>query len=155
VDVDEDRPAGGGDPLGNQLGHGAGVGVEVLVDQLPGEPVGTRAQRPALRGRGVDRTHADRAHLLPLVEEPLRIDNQPGQQVLEDPGSVPHPARSPDRDRPGVGVGHPVQLGGQLLIVEQKIPPNGVRNPPRSMRHVENHRGTSRPRNNAIRLHGD
>lgn len=115
---------------GHRLGHGGGVRVEVAFqERLFGRRVQVAqvAAPPewlAVRGAGVDGSHADGPHLLPFVGEAFGVDDQSGQVVDELPGRHRAPGGGLRRDPLGVRVGDVVQLPFQRGVVEQDVLPN-------------------------------
>jgi len=65
---------------------------------------------------GVDRRHADRRHLLALVREALRVDDEPRHPVDQHVGPDGGDVGRGLRDHVGAVVGERRDLGGQFGV---------------------------------------
>lgn len=140
VDVHDHRMTGGDQSCIDSVRERDGVRLEDPRQQLGLVRKVGASQRHAVGRARVDRPHADREHLLPVVGEALGVDDQPGQGVDEPPRPDLRGVRDGRREPGRAGVGHPVQLEGERGVVEQQVLSHSRRDPHGGMRDVQQDR---------------
>ena len=113
-----------------------GVRVEAAVQ----EPrVELAAQHPPVVRPRVYGAHADGVHRLPLVREPLDVDDQAGLRCGQDPDRRPRQLRGLRGDAVRERVRHPVQLALEVVVGELYAGTDVRRDRTRRVRHVDQH----------------